>query len=37
LRHVARHGLEHELFGVVNGRSKPGKLELCYRGTLLVE
>jgi len=29
-------GLEHELFGVVNGRSKPGKLELCYRGTLLL-
>lgn len=29
--------LESELFGVVNGRSKPGKLELCQRGTLFLD
>jgi len=32
-------GLESELFGVANGngRNKPGKLELCHRGTLLLD
>ncbi len=31
--------LESELFGVVNGkgRSRPGKLELCQRGTLFID
>src|SRR6266852_7232043 len=32
-------GLESELFGTANGggRNKPGKLELCHRGTLLLD
>jgi two-component system, NtrC family, response regulator AtoC len=32
-------GLESELFGAANGngRTKPGKLELCQRGTLLLD
>jgi len=32
-------GLEIELFGAANGngRTKPGKLELCQRGTLLLD
>ncbi|HYM08551.1 MAG TPA: sigma 54-interacting transcriptional regulator, partial [Terriglobales bacterium] len=29
--------LETELFGVANGHAKPGKLELCQRGTLLLD